>query len=96
LLLGVALMRSGDLASSLPHLEWAVAERERMDAPQSPWLAEARLYLAQALHQAHHDKTARQQLALAQAAFANRSPLAPQYPVLLTETHAILSQQKQK
>jgi eukaryotic-like serine/threonine-protein kinase len=47
MLLGVGLMRGGRIDEAGPHLERAAAMRERMDAPESPLLAEARLYLAQ-------------------------------------------------
>ena len=47
MLLGAALSRAGKLQEAKPHLDKAVAMRVRMDAPDSPALAEARLYLAQ-------------------------------------------------
>lgn len=42
MLLGVALRRSGQPEAARPHLERAIAMREAMDVPESPWLAEAR------------------------------------------------------
>lgn len=42
MLLGVALRGSGEPDAAKLHLERAVAMREKLDAPESPWLAEAR------------------------------------------------------
>ena len=49
MLLGLAMLRSGHAAQARPHLEAAVAQRLRLDAPRSPVLAEARLALAEDL-----------------------------------------------
>jgi hypothetical protein len=42
MLLGVALSHSGQPTATRPHLQRAVATREKLDAPESPWLSEAR------------------------------------------------------
>ncbi|HET9863619.1 MAG TPA: protein kinase [Steroidobacteraceae bacterium] len=91
MLSGVALLRAGDVAAARTHLEQAVAMRERMDAPQSLWLAEARLYLAQSRHAAGHRDEARQLLALAQDALRTQGRVGPQYVRLLADTRATLS-----
>ncbi len=44
--LGTALLHAGDAAAARPLLERAVALRQRLDAPASPWLAQARVALA--------------------------------------------------
>ena len=85
MLLGVALTRASKLQEAQPHLEKAVAMRERMDAPQSPLLAEARLYLAQQQHLAGQHDAARK--LIDQAARAHqRQPFGPQYHALLAQT----------
>jgi len=85
LLLGVALTQAGKLHEAQPHLEQAVQRRERMDAAQSPLLAEARLYLAQQQYLAGQRATARTLFELAAQAHAAQS-LGPQHRALLAQT----------
>ena len=85
MLLGVALMRAGNLPEAKPHLEKAVEMRTRMDAPGSPLLAEARLYLAQQRHAAGARDQARALIAEAERAFAAQQ-VGPQYLQVLSET----------
>ena len=85
MLLGVALTRAGQLQEAQPHLEKAVAMRERMDAPESPLLAEARLYLAQQQHLAGQRDAARK--LVEEAARADQiETFGPQYRALLAQT----------
>ena len=91
MLLGVALMRDGDPAAAREHLERAVALRERMDAAESPWLAQARLYLAQGLHRSGDRPGARRMLELAAAAHREHAALGPQYRDLLAQTRALIT-----
>jgi eukaryotic-like serine/threonine-protein kinase len=87
MLLGTALTRAGKLQEAQPHLEKALEMRTRMDAPDSPLLAEARLYLAQQRHRAGSRDEARALIAEATRAFAAQQA-GPQFHRLLTETRA--------
>ena len=49
LVLGRLLLRAGDAPAAQARLARAVALRERIDVPDSPWLADARLSLAESL-----------------------------------------------
>jgi hypothetical protein len=91
MLLGVALMRVDGPAAAREHLERSVAMRERMDAPESLWLARARLYLAQCLHRSNDQVGARRLLDLAAAAHRQHAVLGPQHRNLLTETRALIA-----
>jgi tetratricopeptide (TPR) repeat protein len=85
MLLGAALMRAGKLLEAKPHLEKAVEMRVRMDAPDSPQLAEARLFLAQQRQGAGAPKEAHALIAEARRAFAAQQ-VGPQFHSLLPET----------
>lgn len=85
MLLGAALMRAGDLQQAQPHLEKAVQMRTGMDAPQSPLLAEARLYLAQQRQAAGATEEARALIAAAATALASQR-VGPQFHSLLSDT----------
>ena len=91
LLLGIALMRSGDPTAARGHLEHSVAMRERMDATESLWLAQARLYFAQCLHRLADHAAARRMMDLAAAAHRQHTVLGPQHRNLLTETRALIA-----
>jgi tetratricopeptide (TPR) repeat protein len=91
MLLGVALMRAGDSAAAREHLERAVAMREQMDAAESPWLAQARLYLAQCLHDSGDRPAARRMLDLAAAAHRQHAVLGPQHRDLLSQTRSLIA-----
>ena len=86
LLLGVALLRAGDAASARAELERALGMRESMDAPESLWLAEVRLYFAQALQALGDSPGARRQVSLAEAAHRAQAHVGPQYSSLLAAT----------
>jgi tetratricopeptide (TPR) repeat protein len=86
MLLGVALMRDGRVAEAGPHLARAVAMRERMDARESPLLAEARLHLAQQQHLAGARESARKLAREAGDAHRAQPSVGPQYRTLLAET----------
>ena len=85
MLLGAALTRDGKLPEAKAHLEKAVTMRAAMDAPDSPMLAEARLYLAQ-----HRNRAAARDEARALVDSAARALKAqqtgPQFHRLLAET----------
>lgn len=85
MLLGAALTRAGKLQEAKAHLEKAVEMRARMDAPDSPLLAEARLYLAQQRLGAGAPDEARALVAEAARALAAQQA-GPQFHNLLSET----------
>jgi eukaryotic-like serine/threonine-protein kinase len=87
MLLGIALMKAGELQQAQPYLEKAVEMRARMDAPVSPLLAEARLYLAQQRELAGARIEARELIALAAQALGAQQA-GPRYLRLLAETRA--------
>jgi len=91
MLSGTALLAGGDATSARPRLEHAVAMRERMDAPQSLWLAEARLHLARGLYASGDKAGARRLLALAEEAHRIQGRVGPQYAGLLTASRATLT-----
>jgi serine/threonine-protein kinase len=95
MLLGVALMRAGNPAAAREHLERSVELRERMDAPASPWLAQARLYLAQCLHRSGDRAAARRLLDLASAAHRQQAALGPHHRDLLAATRELLTANRQ-
>jgi serine/threonine-protein kinase len=85
MLLGVALTRAGELQEARPHLEKAVEMRARMDAPQSPLLAESRLYLAQQRQAAGAAGEARARVDEAARAQASQQA-GPQFHTVLSDT----------
>jgi serine/threonine-protein kinase len=91
MLLGVALMRAGDPAAAREPLEQAVAMRERMDAAEGPWLAQARLHLAQALHRSGDRAAARRLLELAASAHREQAVLGRQHRDLLAQTRTLIT-----
>jgi serine/threonine protein kinase/TolA-binding protein len=78
-LLGAALTRSGQATAAEPHLRRAIELRELLDAPESFWLAEARISLAVALIAQQRLAEARQLLELAAAAQARQPALSNEY-----------------
>jgi tRNA A-37 threonylcarbamoyl transferase component Bud32 len=64
-LLGVALLRSGSQADAEAELRRAVDLRQALDDPDSPWLAQARIDLAECLMSQHKTSEARMLLHLA-------------------------------
>jgi tetratricopeptide (TPR) repeat protein/tRNA A-37 threonylcarbamoyl transferase component Bud32 len=91
LLLGVALARGGEIRAALPELERAVQARERMDAPESLWLAEARLHLAEARWRAGQRAAAARLLELARLAHQAQPSVGPQYSRYLDEVRKLIS-----
>ncbi len=78
---------SGPLApDALRHLEHAARMRAAMDAPESVWLAEARLWLARARWQNGERDAARALLGQARDGLAHHPSLAARYLELLRET----------
>lgn len=90
-LCGIGFMRQGRLPEAGLHLQRAVAMRERMDAPESVWLAEARLYLAQQQQLAGNREAARELVRRAAQAHAQQAYLGPQHRQLLSETGRVIS-----
>jgi len=90
MLLGVALTRAGQLQEAQPHLEKAVAMRERMDAAEGPLLAEARLHLARQQHLAGRRDAARKLIDQAARAYQMQQ-VGPQYHSLLGQTRAAIA-----
>ncbi len=91
LLCGVGFMRQGKLPEAETHLKQAVQMRERMDAPESLWLAEARLYLAQQQYLAGNRDTARELVGRAAEAHQMQAHLGPQHRALMNETRRTVS-----
>jgi hypothetical protein len=87
---GTALLRAGDATAARALLERAVERRTAMDAPQSLWLAEARLHLARALLAQRDAAGARRLVDLAAAAHRHQGQVGPQFSRLLAETRAAL------
>jgi serine/threonine-protein kinase len=90
MLLGAALVRAGQHQEAKPHLETALEMRARMDAPDSPQLAEARLHLASQRHAAGAATEARALVAEAGRALAAQQA-GPQYRTLLAEVRRATS-----
>jgi hypothetical protein len=76
---GVALMANCKPREGEPHLRRAVALREMIDTPDSPWLAESRIDLAAALMKTGKRSEIPGLLALAAEAQANSPSLADHY-----------------
>ncbi|MBB6094938.1 serine/threonine-protein kinase [Povalibacter uvarum] len=91
MLSGIGLMRQGKLLEAETHLKQAVTMRERMDAPESLWLAEARLYLAQQQYLAGNRDVARGLVDRAAEAHQTQAHLGPQHRELMKETRRIVS-----
>jgi eukaryotic-like serine/threonine-protein kinase len=85
MLLGVALSGTGKLPDARPYLQKAVDMRARMDAPDSPLLAEARLYLARQRAADGAPDEARALIADAERALSAQ-PVDPRLHRLLAET----------
>ena len=64
--LGRLLLQAGDPGPARLRLESALAWREKIDLPNSPWLAETQLVLAECLLQLHDHPAVRTRLAQAQ------------------------------
>ncbi len=90
LLCGIGFMRQSKLAEAEKHLKHAVQERERMDAPESLWLAEARLYLAQQQHLAGNRDVARELVRRAAEAHRMQAHVGPQHRDLMREARRIV------
>lgn len=91
MVLGTALMRAGRLQEAQSHLEKAVSMRERMDAPESLVLAEARLYLAQQQYRVGERANARKLAEQAAKAHRAQPYVGPQYRELLADTRRLIS-----
>lgn len=83
--LGRTLLQSGDAAAAEAPLQRAVALRERLGDPDSPWLAEARVALALALLELGRREEARALHASAQSACDRHAELSDAFLVPLKE-----------
>jgi tetratricopeptide (TPR) repeat protein len=90
-LLGDTLLRSGQAAEAEPHLRRAIELRQELDAPESFWLAEARISLAAALIAQQRFAEARELLELAATAQARQPALSDQYRAPLRAAQRLLS-----
>jgi tetratricopeptide (TPR) repeat protein/tRNA A-37 threonylcarbamoyl transferase component Bud32 len=88
---GVASLQAGDVAAARMQFERAVERRAQMDAPQSLWLAEARLHLAQALLAQRDVAGARRLVELAVAAHRQQGQVGPQFSRLLAQVRAAVA-----
>jgi hypothetical protein len=91
--LGLALTHSGQAAAAEPHLRRAVALREKLDLPDSPWLAQARISLAQSRLAQGDAAEAGTLLAAATAALARQPALADDFHRPLAQAQAALRRQ---
>lgn len=91
MLCGIGFMRQGKLPEAEMHLEHAVQMRERMDAPESLWLAEARLYLAQQQYFGGNRDAARELVRRAAEAHRMHAQLGPQHRELMRETRRMVA-----
>jgi tetratricopeptide (TPR) repeat protein len=85
-LLGEALRRLGKMAEAETELRRAVDLRQRLDEPNSPWLAQARINLAASLLAQHQTQEARRLLTSASAAQSQQPLLHAAYRRELQET----------
>jgi tetratricopeptide (TPR) repeat protein len=88
--LGEALRRLGNTAEAETHLRRAVELRQSLDDAVSPWLAMARLNLAECLSAEHQMAEARKLVALAADAESKTPYLNDLYRVELTRARAML------
>ena len=93
--LGEALCREGKAAEALVHLQRAVVLREGMDDPASPWLAQARIALAQCLIDKGETRKGSSLQAKALAALAHHAQLGPQFHLLLQQAQDHISDASQ-
>jgi TolA-binding protein len=89
-LLGEALRRSGRLAEAEIQLRRAVELRQSLDDPDSPWLAQARINLAECLTAAHQTTEARSLLEAAAVAQSHQPRLRESYRRELQDARATL------
>jgi len=89
-LLGEALRRSGRLADAEVHLRRALELRQSLDDPDSPWLAQARINLAECLIGRHQTREARSLLALAATAQSHQPLLLESYRLELANARSML------
>jgi tetratricopeptide (TPR) repeat protein len=89
-LLGEALRRSGRLTDAEVQLRRAVELRQSLDDPDSPWLAQARVNLAECLIGRHQTREARSLLEMAAAAQSHQPLLREAYRRELKDARAML------
>jgi tetratricopeptide (TPR) repeat protein len=90
-LLGTIFTRSGQAAQGEPHLRRAIVLREGLDDAHSPWLAEARLRLADCLIAQNQFTEAKQLVSQAAAAQKKQLALADLYRAHLQGTQSHLA-----
>jgi hypothetical protein len=89
-LLGEALRRSGSVADAEVQLRRAVALRQSLDDADSPWLAQARINLAESLLATHKTEEAQTLLTMAATAQSHQPLLRDSYRRELKEASAML------
>jgi Flp pilus assembly protein TadD len=89
-LLGEALRQSGMLTDAEVHLRRAVELRQSLDDPDSPWLAQARINLAECLIARHQTRDARALLDMAGVAQSHQPLLRESYRRELAGARAML------
>ena len=77
--LGLALTQTRRPTLALPHLLRATELHQEMDADQSPWLAQARVALAECYADLGEQDSAKALLAKASSAFKARAQVSPQF-----------------
>jgi tetratricopeptide (TPR) repeat protein len=88
--LGEAQRRQGKLAEALKNIRRAVALDEGMDDPASPWLAQARIVLADCLLDQNERREAADLLALSAEALTSYPQIGPQFLQPLQQAKARL------
>jgi TolA-binding protein len=89
-LLGLALLRSGNVTDAQVQLRRAVALREALDDADSPWLAQARINLAESLLREHKKEEAQALLKTAAVAQSHQPRLRDSYRRELRQTTEML------
>jgi predicted Zn-dependent protease len=89
-LIGEALRRSGRITEAEVQLRRAVELRETLDVPDSPWLAQARINLAECLIGKNQRREARSLLKMAAVAQSHQPLLRESYRHELEDARAML------
>jgi eukaryotic-like serine/threonine-protein kinase len=89
-LLGLALLRSGNVADAQVQLRQAVTLRQSLDDADSPWLAQARINLAESLLPEHKTEEARTLLKMAAVAQSHQPRLRDSYRHELRQANSML------
>ncbi len=91
--LGLALTHDNQPTNAEPHLRRAVALREKLDVPDSPWLAQARISLAECRRAQGDAAEARSLLTAAATVLTHQPALAGEFRRALQQAQAALRRQ---